>query len=184
MNIFEGARRVSLILAIFGGIIAIVTIWKDRPYVSLAYEVSHFGVAPAYTKAPCEIGVDATESITRNLDNGQSYWIQLCFRASEATDGRMLVPFTGVDKDRSLMNEPYSSDVIEYTKKYARRLRLSADEVKIAEAAISNQRRSDILSGLGAVIGSLFAFWVFIVIVGWIVRGFAGIPRGMDRKPS
>lgn len=37
--------------------------------------------------------------------------------------------------------------------------------------------------GLAIMIGGLFALWVFTLSVGWIFRGFMGIPRGMDSKP-
>ncbi len=34
------------------------------------------------------------------------------------------------------------------------------------------------------LIASLAGFWVFTWAVGWIVRGFMGIPRGLDQKPQ
>ena len=37
--------------------------------------------------------------------------------------------------------------------------------------------------GLAAMLGGLAALWIFSLSVGWIVRGFLGIPRGMDSKP-
>lgn len=35
---------------------------------------------------------------------------------------------------------------------------------------------------IAAIPATLFALWCFVVIVGWIVRGFLGIPSGMDKK--
>jgi hypothetical protein len=37
--------------------------------------------------------------------------------------------------------------------------------------------------GLAVMLGGLLALWIFSVSMGWIVRGFLGIPRGMDFKP-
>jgi hypothetical protein len=40
--------------------------------------------------------------------------------------------------------------------------------------------------GVGALgaIGGLIFLWAFTWAVGWIVRGFAGIPRGVDKRPD
>lgn len=32
-------------------------------------------------------------------------------------------------------------------------------------------------------LGGLLAIWLTTSLIGWVVRGFAGIPRGQDRKP-
>jgi hypothetical protein len=34
-----------------------------------------------------------------------------------------------------------------------------------------------------AMLGGLIALWIFSLAMGWIVRGFLGIPRGMDLRP-
>lgn len=39
-----------------------------------------------------------------------------------------------------------------------------------------------ILLPLGVTVISIFGFWIFCWIVGWVVRGFAGIPMGQDSK--
>ena len=33
------------------------------------------------------------------------------------------------------------------------------------------------------VFGSIFFLWIFAAVVGWVVRGFAGIPSGQDFRP-
>jgi len=37
---------------------------------------------------------------------------------------------------------------------------------------------------LAGLIATLVGFWLFTWTVGWIVRGFSGIPRGQDSKPN
>jgi hypothetical protein len=44
--------------------------------------------------------------------------------------------------------------------------------------------RSAYGQGLAAMLGGLIALWIFTLAMGWIVRGFLGIPRGMDSKMS
>lgn len=34
------------------------------------------------------------------------------------------------------------------------------------------------------VFGAMFFLWLFATVVGWIIRGFAGIPNGQDFRPS
>ena len=36
---------------------------------------------------------------------------------------------------------------------------------------------------IAVIPAALFGYWCFVVIVGWIVRGFLGIPNGTDKKP-
>ena len=43
--------------------------------------------------------------------------------------------------------------------------------------------RSAYGQGLAITIGGLATLWIFSLAMGWIVRGFLGIPRGMDYKP-
>jgi hypothetical protein len=42
--------------------------------------------------------------------------------------------------------------------------------------------RSAYGQGLAIMVGGLAALWIFSMAMGWIVRGFLGIPRGMDSK--
>jgi hypothetical protein len=43
--------------------------------------------------------------------------------------------------------------------------------------------RSTYGQGLAVMLGGLLALWIFSMSMGWIVRGFLGIPRGMDSRP-
>lgn len=43
--------------------------------------------------------------------------------------------------------------------------------------------RSAFGQGLAVMLGGLIALWIFSMAMGWIVRGFLGIPPGMDYKP-
>jgi len=42
---------------------------------------------------------------------------------------------------------------------------------------------SSIADYIGSLAGGLIFVWAFTWGVGWIVRGFMGIPRGSDQKP-
>lgn len=34
------------------------------------------------------------------------------------------------------------------------------------------------------VFGSILFLWIFAAVIGWIIRGFAGIPSGQDFRPT
>ena len=51
---------------------------------------------------------------------------------------------------------------------------------KLAE--VKKQYWQEKLKYIGITLLSLIGFWVFCWIVGWIIRGFVGIPMGKDFK--
>ena len=53
-----------------------------------------------------------------------------------------------------------------------------------AEKLWRKERNEDLKRGAQWLFGGLFGLWVFGAVVGWIVRGFAGIPQGKDSRPT
>ena len=49
-------------------------------------------------------------------------------------------------------------------------------------AAVDAQRLSDLKSGARNIVIGALAWIAFMKVLGWIVRGFLGIPSGQDRK--
>jgi len=43
--------------------------------------------------------------------------------------------------------------------------------------------RSAYGQGLAIMIGGLVTLWIFSLAMGWIIRGFLGIPHRMDSRP-
>lgn len=66
-------------------------------------------------------------------------------------------------------NKPFNSD--EYMTKNGIESPLTLESRVIAAARV-----------MGITVISIFLFWVFCWVVGWIVRGFVGIPMRQDRK--
>lgn len=56
--------------------------------------------------------------------------------------------------------------------------------VGMALGAINGAFSNDIYRSAMIGLGGLAFIWVFTWVVGWIVRGFRGIPRGQDSKPN
>lgn len=61
---------------------------------------------------------------------------------------------------------------------------LPADEIKEVEERVKAQRWSDIKeAGLHLALSTALWF-AFMKAVGWIVRGFMGVPAGQDHRPA
>jgi hypothetical protein len=95
----------------------------------------------------------------------------------------MLVPYSK-DEKYTYLNEKYSEPVTAYTKRFMREFEPSAQQEQEAEEAYFNaawgQRGR---TAFGTILAGL-AFWLFAKLVGWVVRGFMGIPSGQDYKQS
>ncbi|MFZ2387549.1 MAG: hypothetical protein WAW69_07075 [Polaromonas sp.] len=248
LNIFEGARRIALGLGVIWltGWLAFAVL--SKPYASMTYAVEWPG-QPA-TKVESCAKEDATEYVAVKTAKGGSVRVTLCLTAHEATDGRLLVPFSvepfeskippiaklkpvegnpwdndtivTSEKQKALasdlpptsalqsmsdadliaayqkanassnlpsspayiMNEKYSSEVIKYGLSIAARFSLSQDGMKVAEQTIWDARLKQWKEALQIALGGIAALWAAVAGIGWIVRGFMGIPRGKDTRPA
>lgn len=181
MNIFEGARRVAIAgAAVVVVFVLYITVTRD-PYAEISYEVSHFGATPILVDNCAYSSVDARVSESRNTGSGAKYDIEICFKASRSNDGRMLVPFVSTSEG-VLMNPPYSEEVSEYTNSFIKSFHGGAAELALADERISRSFWSNVINTAVGIVVSLAGFWVFVWAMGWIMRGFLGIPRGQDKK--
>ena len=83
-----------------------------------------------------------------------------------------------------IMNEQYSSEVIKYGREVAARFSLSPDGMKDAEQAVWDARIKQWKEALQFASGGAAFLWAAVTGIGWIVRGFMGIPRGKDTRPA
>jgi hypothetical protein len=83
-----------------------------------------------------------------------------------------------------LGNEKYSTEVSNYTKMVANGFRLTKADEEWADSKLWPARWENIKEGLLATVAGLAFLWIFSWGVGWIVRGFAGIPTGQDMRPE
>lgn len=83
-----------------------------------------------------------------------------------------------------IMNERYSSEVIKYGREVAAHFSLSPDGMKDAEQAVWDARIKQWKDALQFAFGGVAFLWAAVTGIGWIVRGFMGIPRGKDTRPA
>lgn len=185
INIFEGARRIAksvAVLWILGWVVAAFVV--SPPYVFVTYTVSSPITPPVRSDPSCEYGDNATETVTVNTKKGTKASATLCFIARKTSDGRMLIPYR-LDASTGTWwgNSRNESEVQTYTKRVRDSFVLpQADESWIDGQWWSQRVKEFGLGALGAILGLVF-LWGFTWTVGWIVRGFLGIPRGQDHRP-
>ncbi|ASF47845.1 hypothetical protein [Methylovulum psychrotolerans] len=80
--------------------------------------------------------------------------------------------------------EEYSTEVRDYTKKVADIFKLSKADEEWIDGKVWSSRLEDIKEVAPMIMECLAFLWIFSWCVGWIVRGFAGIPSGHDSKPD
>jgi hypothetical protein len=182
INAFEGARRISKVIIgiiILGSLLAI---WFDSPYVSITYQVPGFGITPVKVEQCGDD--DAKEYLDAKSAKGKNIHAVLCFAAHEVGQtGEMLIPYAFAGNGKWWLQKKYSSEVTRYTKLVAAQFTVPFKDAMQADELWTTQRINKALEGFGLLAAGIFAFWFVTLIIGWIVRGFMGIPLGQDRRP-
>lgn len=182
MNIFEGARRIAFAVFVLWSIGVVLFTLFDRPYVAVMYEVLHHGAPPALGTG-CR-SEDASEYVgARPTPSGKDVFVTLCFRASKFDDGRMLVPYKS--EAATYWGLPaYSTEVSNYAKSVASEFAIPQSDDESLNTRYWEARWEQIKSGGQIFGGGLVVIWVITAGIGWIARGFMGIPAGQDRRPT
>jgi hypothetical protein len=94
-----------------------------------------------------------------------------------------LVPYR-IDNDTLWGNRPYSREVKAYTDARAEEFRLTPADQERALAAWNARRWTSIWYAVLFAAGGWIALSLLQEVIGWIVRGFIGIPRGHDHRPE
>lgn len=139
--------------------------------------------------------------------------VEVYFKPFEARDGRLLVAYKDTtNQNRIVRNvasmrkqgatddevETYLRDVekLPYrtpgddprVQKYMKEVVSSLKLDKAALDRVAKKRSADIRDSFASafkwLFGGLFVGWLVVLAIGWTVRGFMGIPMGMDRKPT
>lgn len=183
-NIFEGARRIALLIggiAVAGTLIALVT---HDPYVSVQYSIAHPNGAFVRMQESCPSDADR-HYFTSETSTGESVSVQLCLLAmSFGKDNARLIPYKFDEQGMIWGASSYSSEVSDYERKLEGRFKLSASDEEALKKEISRRYRENWMSGLGYLVAGLAIFAAVVWAIGWIARGFLSIPRGMDRRPE
>ncbi|MHB9157755.1 MAG: hypothetical protein ACYC2D_06900 [Thiobacillus sp.] len=184
VNIFEGARRIALLIGGLwaGGWISYAIV--EEPYSPVTYVVPWVGAPPLLLEmgVACP-GDDADEYFKRIAPDEQEVAVLLCFSAQESDTGVMLIPYADAGERSAWLGEKYSAEVRKYTQSVANSFQPTQEVID----AFESNRRKALLKQWGNaamfLLGGLGAGWAVVAAIGWIVRGFMGIPRGQDIRP-
>jgi hypothetical protein len=159
VNVFEGCRRIALALKL-AWLVLVALVGAILPTsVSMNFVTQGPGSPFVRTDEPCASG-DARKFVTRTLENGTSVLASLCFKS----------------------RAPYTRQVEAYTDARARLFRLTPADHNAARSAWSAKRQSQIGYATLAAVAGWFVLSALQTLIGWIARGFAGIPLGHDRR--
>ena len=183
VNIFEGARRIALLLAGLATALTIIAVAMHKPYVSATYLIARPDGQFVRTSESCPSNV-ARHYFSAVTSSGREIPVTLCLSKMRFDDGQELIPYK-IDEEGMIWGSgEYSSEVFAYERDLERRFRFSADDEKEYARQATKARWENALSSAKYLLIGL-AIWAGLVsVVGWIVRGFLGIPNGMDRRPE
>jgi hypothetical protein len=184
INVFEGSRRIALLLKVVWVIGVAVLSYMQSPDVLVKFVTTQPDAPFMITDEDCEIGADGIERVIRAIDGGRSISAELCFKSQVfESNQQRLVPYK-VEKDTMWGNGRYATEVRAYTKARAEQFRLTGADQEAARAAWSSLRSRTVGYAFLFATGGWIALSVLQALTGWIVRGFVGIPRRHDRRPE
>jgi hypothetical protein len=185
INMFEGGRRIAKLLSVLWVAGFAFMFFGDPPSVSVKYEVRRPQQAPVLMPSDYDCNTDSRSEANwgRRTPSGTQYDIYVCFLARQFPDGQ-LVPYR-VDSDGMMWgNTPYSDDVDSYADAAFKSWKPTPRDLEWIDSqkwVVRREHASEILPWLA---GGVIVVLGLSTIIGWIVRGFAGIPRGRDSRPE
>ncbi len=108
--------------------------------------------------------------------------------ALEAARTRRSIQEAQLRDNQDLTGEEVEADVSSYVARRVAEFEIDADTAAKIEKELPRIEREAFFKHSKEVllIAAYFigGFWIFSFIMGWIIRGFAGIPRGQDFRPK
>lgn len=184
MNIFEGSRRIAILAGGLGTIGTLIALGTYDPYIPVSYSIANPRGEFRRMSEPCpsEAGKHYF-STTSPSDKRVS--IDLCLLTMPFGDDKHeLVPYKVDEKNMVWGAATYSSEVSAYERELEGRFSLPAADAAEIDKEISQSYWKNWREGLGYLVIGLAIFAAFVRAIGWIVRGFMGIPHGMDKRPG
>jgi hypothetical protein len=186
VNWFEGGRRIRDLICGVVAIGGLIYVWNaGTEKVTLA----SYGPGTEWRleAEPCGYS-DAEEPI--RLNNVKvNFKMVACLRAND--QGQVPYAIAPTPKDAPpgggawyFNDSAYSQPVRDYITSLRGKLTISRTIVKASKRQHRDNNRAAyweaIKQTIGVVGGIVFGLWLVSAAVGWIIRGFAGIPNGQD----
>jgi hypothetical protein len=183
MNIFEGSRRIAITAATVTAAIAMLYAVIDDPHISEYYSISSPSAPFEKTTDSCPRGA-GKHYFSKLSPSGHRVHITLCLLPMEFEGSKdLLIPYK--ETSEGVYGKPsWSDEVTRYGEELERRFVFTdEDDERISDKA-SQEYWGSIFSTLKDIAIGILIFAGVVSLIGWIVRGFMGIPSGMDKKPA
>jgi hypothetical protein len=181
LNIFEGARRTVKLLAglwvvgwcLFGAV-------QHQPFISVDFEVVYPNGPVIARERTCQ-NADLQRWHNFTTETGTRISGFFCFVAIPFGE-RLLVPYARKG-DAVYGQESFRPEVQDYAALQLRGFKPDADMQRALDALYWPAMWGAFWPGAVIVACGLALLFAATWAIGWIVRGFLGIPRGQDHKP-
>ncbi len=138
INVFEGARRIALIVAALSAVATLVLAGMYEPYLSMQYRVTSPTAAPTRSDESCPYDAER-HYFTAGTSRGRQVGIELCLIAMQfGKEPNMLIPYE-VDKAGVVWGaESFSKEVDLYERALERRFVLPDRDAQWADQEASS----------------------------------------------
>ena len=187
INIFEGARRIALLLGGGAAVITVLVAFNTDAYYHATYSLAAPNAPFRKTDGGCP-SEGRTIYFDHKTSSGKEVSVTVCLEPMTITNKNKeeteLIPYRTDADGMTWGARTYSSEISTYETQVNKRFAMTAtdEEVSIKEAA--KKWRSQFAEAMGYLAVGLAIFGALVWATGWIVRGFLGIPRGMDKRPD
>ncbi len=188
INIFEGARRIALLLAGGASIVTVIVAFNESAYYSAQYSLAAPNAPFRKTDGDCPSEGSRT-TFDYKTSNGKEIGVAVClepmtFTYKNNNETAELIPYRTDADGMTWGGKRYSTEVSAYEKQVEKRFTMSATDEEDSLKEISKKWRSQFAETMGYLVAGLAIFASLVWAIGWTVRGFLGIPRGMDKRPD
>ena len=182
INIFEGARRIALLSAGVATVSTLIAIIIYKPYTPANYSIAYPNGEFIRMEESCPSNAD-NHYFTSTTSTRKEVSINLCLLPMPFGESReQLIPYKVDEMGVIWGAASYSSEVSDYEEKLEKRFKIPVRDEDAILKEISSSYLENMISSLGYLVAGLAIFGAIVWAVGWIVRGFLGIPRGMDKR--
>ena len=187
INIFEGARRIALLLGGGAAVITVLVAFNQDAYDRATYSLAAPNAPFRKTDGDCP-SKGRSIYFDHKTSNGKEVSVSVCLEPMTFTNKNKeeaeLIPYKTDADGMTWGARPYSSEISTYETQVKKRFTMSATDEEASIKEASKKWRSQFAEAMGYLVVGLAIFAAFVLAIGWIVRGFLGIPRGMDKRPD
>lgn len=187
INIFEGARRVALLLGGGTAVITVLVAFNQSAYYHAQYSLAAPNAPFRKIDGGCQ-REGRTVYFDHRTSSDKEVSVSVCLEPMTFTNKNKeeteLIPYK-TDADGTTWGaRPYSAEISTYETQVKKRFTMSATDEEVSIKKAAKQWRSQFVEAMGYLAAGLAIYGAIVWAIGWIVRGFLGIPRGMDRRPE